>query len=172
MLSVFDIFKIGIGPSSSHTVGPMRIARRFLDEAADAGVLAGTERVKVDLHGSLALTGVGHGTDKAVVLGLLGLDPETVDPDAAERAFEAVKTEKRLALHRSAEIAFNPKRDIDLRGDIVPSLHPNEMRLALYDGRGEETFAQVYYSVGGGFIASEKQLTLSLIHISEPTRPY
>ena len=159
MLSVFDIFKIGIGPSSSHTVGPMRIAKRFLEEAGAAGALAGAVRVKVDLHGSLALTGVGHGTDKAAVLGLLGFEPDATDPDDAERAFEKAKTEKRIALYRGAEIAFDPKRDIDLRGDIVPSLHPNEMRLFLYDAKGETLFDQVYYSVGGGFIASEKQLT-------------
>ena len=159
MLSVFDIFKIGIGPSSSHTVGPMRIARRFLEEARDAGALAQAARVKVDLHGSLALTGVGHGTDKAAILGLLGFEPDKTDPDEAERAFEQVKRDKRIALHDGPEVAFDPKADIDLRGDIAPSLHPNEMRLALYDGAGAELFAQVYYSVGGGFIASEKQLT-------------
>ena len=159
MLSVFDIFKIGIGPSSSHTVGPMRIARRFLEEARDAGALAQAARVKVDLHGSLALTGVGHGTDKAAILGLLGFEPDKTDPDEAERAFEQVKRDKRIALHDGPEVAFDPKADIDLRGDIAPSLHPNEMRLALYDGAGAELFAQVYYSVGAGFIASEKQLT-------------
>ncbi|GJL92957.1 L-serine ammonia-lyase [Hyphococcus sp.] len=159
MLSVFDIFKIGIGPSSSHTVGPMRIGRRFLDEAKAAGALGQAARVKADLHGSLALTGVGHGTDKAVILGLMGFEPDTTDPDEAERAFEKVKAEKRIALHGGAEIAFDPKRDIDLRGDIVPTLHPNEMRLALFDAAGEETFAATFYSVGGGFIASEKQLT-------------
>ncbi len=159
MLSVFDIFKIGIGPSSSHTVGPMRIGRRFLEEAKAAGALDGASRVKADLHGSLALTGVGHGTDKATILGLMGFEPDATDPDEAERAFEQVKTEKKISLHGGAEIAFDPKRDIDLRGDIVPTLHPNEMRLALFDARGEETFAAVFYSVGGGFIASEKQLT-------------
>jgi len=159
MLSVFDIFKIGIGPSSSHTVGPMRIGRRFLEEAKAAGALEGASRVKADLHGSLALTGIGHGTDKATILGLLGFEPDATDPDEAERAFERVKTEKRLKLHGGAEIAFDPKRDIDLRGDITPSLHPNEMRLALFDAAGEELFAATFYSVGGGFIASEKQLT-------------
>ena len=159
MLSVFDIFKIGIGPSSSHTVGPMRIGRRFLDEAKAAGALDGAARVKADLHGSLALTGVGHGTDKATILGLMGFEPDATDPDEAERAFEQVKADKKIKLHGGAEIAFDPKRDIDLRGDIVPVLHPNEMRLALFDTKGEETHAAIFYSVGGGFIASEKQLT-------------
>ena len=98
MLSVADIFKIGIGPSSSHTVGPMRIARRFLSEAEAGKHLASTSAVKVDLHGSLALTGVGHGTVKAVVLGLLGFEPETTDPDAAEKAFVKVTDTKQLTL--------------------------------------------------------------------------
>ncbi|MEZ5893771.1 MAG: L-serine ammonia-lyase [Parvularculaceae bacterium] len=159
MLSVFDIFKIGIGPSSSHTVGPMRIARRFLEEAGAAGALANAARVKADLHGSLALTGVGHGTDKATILGLLGFEPDTTDPDEAERAVEKARAEKRLRLHGGGQIMFDPARDIDLRGDIIPTVHPNEMRLTLFDAAGSKLFSQAYYSVGGGFIASEKQLT-------------
>ncbi len=159
MLSVFDIFKIGIGPSSSHTVGPMRIGLRFLAEAKEAGALAKAARAKVDLHGSLALTGIGHGTDKASILGLLGFAPDATDPDEAEAAVARVRQTKRLKLHEGPEIAFDPARDIDLRGDIIPSLHPNEMRLALSDASGAEIFAQTYYSVGGGFIASAKQLT-------------
>lgn len=160
MLSVFDIFKIGIGPSSSHTVGPMRIAARFLAEAAEAGALARARRVKVDLHGSLALTGIGHGTDKATMLGLLGFAPDTTDPDDAERAVASVRAEKKLAVAGGPQIVFDPARDIDLRGDVIPTVHPNEMRLALFDAGGAEIFAQTYYSVGGGFIASARQLTV------------
>lgn len=159
MLSVFDIFKIGIGPSSSHTVGPMRIGARFLSEARDAGALSGAARVKVALHGSLALTGIGHGTDKAAILGLLGFAPDETDPDEAEAAVSRVRATKRLRLHGSAEIGFDPALDIELRGDIIPVVHPNEMSLALFDRHGEETFSQTYYSVGGGFIASARQLT-------------
>ena len=158
MLSVFDIFKIGIGPSSSHTVGPMRIGVRFLEDAQSAGVLGGASRVKVDLHGSLALTGIGHGTDKAAILGLMGFQPDETDPDEAQAAFEKVVAHKQLLLHGGQEISFDPTRDIDLRGDIIPTVHPNEMRLTLYGDGGEVVFEQVYYSVGGGFIASEKQL--------------
>ncbi len=159
MLSVFDIFKIGIGPSSSHTVGPMRIGVRFLEEAAGAGVLKDAARVKIDLHGSLALTGIGHGTDKAAMLGLMGFEPDKTDPDAAQEAAALVRAEGKLRLHGGADIAFDPTTDIDLRGDIIPTIHPNEMRLHLYNTVGAEIFAQTYYSVGGGFIASEKQLT-------------
>ncbi len=159
MLSVFDIFKIGIGPSSSHTVGPMRIGVRFLAEAKEAGALMAATRVKVDLHGSLALTGIGHGTDKATILGLLGFAPDETDPDVAERAVARVRAERRLALHLGPEIDFDPARDLDLRGDIIPTVHPNEMRLALFDAAGATLFEQVYYSVGGGFIASARQLS-------------
>lgn len=159
MLSVFDIFKIGIGPSSSHTVGPMRIAKRFLEEAKESGALDKAVRVKADLHGSLALTGIGHGTDKATVLGLLGFEPDKTDPDEAETAFTAVKRDKRLALHGGSEIAFDYSADIDLRGDIIPKIHPNEMCLTLFSASNETLYSQHYYSVGGGFIATEKQLS-------------
>lgn len=159
MLSVFDIFKIGIGPSSSHTVGPMRIAKRFLQDAHSANVLTQADRVKVDLHGSLALTGIGHGTDKAVILGLVGFEPDETDPDEAEAVFEEVKAQKRIKLFDGPEVEFDPKEAIDLRGDIIPEIHPNEMKLVLFDKNGEEIFSQVYYSVGGGFIASERQLS-------------
>jgi len=160
MLSILDIFKIGIGPSSSHTVGPMRIAARFVEEAAGEGALAGAARIRVELHGSLALTGIGHGVDKAVVLGLLGETPDRVDPDAADAMVAKVKAEKRLTLASGAVVDFDPARDIELRGDIIPELHPNEMRLALLDAGGAEIFSQVYYSVGGGFIASARQLAI------------
>ncbi|MEL6365078.1 MAG: L-serine ammonia-lyase [Pseudomonadota bacterium] len=159
MLSVFDIFKIGVGPSSSHTVGPMRIARRFLVEAGEAGALGDAARVLVELQGSLALTGVGHACDKAAILGLLGEEPETVDPDAADAAVAQVRETGRLALLGAREIAFDPKRDIDFRGDVIPELHPNGMRLVAYDADGAALFERTYYSVGGGFIASAKQLT-------------
>ncbi len=159
MLSVFDIFKIGIGPSSSHTVGPMRIGIRFLTEAEEAGVLPRAARVRIELHGSLALTGIGHGTDKASILGLLGFAPDETDPDEAEEAVARVRSTKRLKLRGGPELSFDPARDLDLRGDIIPSVHPNEMRLTLFAGDGSAMFEQVYYSVGGGFIASAKQLT-------------
>lgn len=159
MLSVLDIFKIGIGPSSSHTVGPMRIAARFLEEAAADGALGEAASVTADLHGSLALTGVGHGTDKAVILGLLGEAPDTIDPDKAERLVAAVRSKKRLKLAGGPEIDFDPSKHIDLKGEVIPEIHPNEMRLRLFDTSEREIFDQTYYSVGGGFIASARQLT-------------
>ena len=174
MLSVFDIFKIGIGPSSSHTVGPMRIARRFVLEAADAGKIKSTDQVHIELQGSLALTGIGHACDKAVILGLLGFDPQDIDPDEADASFEQIKKGNRLQLFGGPEVDFQYQRDLDFRGDIIPELHPNGVRLILKDADGEVLFDQTYYSVGGGFIASAKQLSApavdDLIDLKRPAR--
>ena len=161
MISVLDLFRVGLGPSSSHTVGPMRIAKRFLREARTSGHLARAVRVEVELQGSLAMTGVGHGTDKAVILGLLGFAPETAEPDQAEAAFSHAIAGKSLALSDGPEVAFNPIRDILYRGDIVPELHPNGMALRLFSDPASETpdFARVYYSTGGGFVASARRLS-------------
>lgn len=160
MLSVLELFRVGLGPSSSHTVGPMRIARRFLREASKSGFLSQAARVEVELQGSLALTGVGHGTDKAVILGLLGFTPETADPDAAEAAFTRAVRERVLDMPGQAQIPFHPVQDILYRGDIVPELHPNGMVLRLFAaGSDEPLFTRVYYSTGGGFIASARRLS-------------
>lgn len=158
MLSVFDIFKVGIGPSSSHTVGPMRITRRVLVAAERAGVLEQVIRVHVELQGSLALTGVGHGSDTASVLGLLGAEPETTDPDWAQSAIRAVKADKSLQLLGRRPVQFDYARDIDLRGDIIPDLHPNGMKVTLFSKDDEIVHEKTLYSVGGGFIASANQL--------------
>ncbi len=159
MLSVLDLFRIGLGPSSSHTVGPMRIARRFLREAAQTGVLASAHRVEIELQGSLALTGTGHSTDKAAILGLLGFAPETADPSEAERVFLEVAKIRQLQLKGGPQIAFNPLKDIIYRGDIVPDLHPNGMIMRLFDVAGELVLMRAYYSTGGGFIASARRLS-------------
>ena len=158
MLSVFDIFKIGIGPSSSHTVGPMRIASRFVAEAKAEGVLAATAHIKIDLHGSLALTGIGHGTVNAVVLGLLGHAPDQVTPDEIDGAIKKVQQTHKIKLPAGPEISFDLKRDIELRGDIIPKIHPNEIYLKATNARDETLLEKTFYSVGGGFIASAKQL--------------
>ncbi|WP_084419401.1 L-serine ammonia-lyase [Henriciella litoralis] len=158
MLSVLDLFRIGLGPSSSHTVGPMRIARRFLQEADKAGKLDGTTRVEIELLGSLALTGVGHGTDKAIILGLLGLQPETADPVEAETLFRQTVQQKSLKLDGGPDIGFNPIKDIQFCTEITPDLHPNGVILHLYDTASERAYTREYFSTGGGFIASRKQL--------------
>lgn len=161
MLSVLDLFRIGLGPSSSHTVGPMRIAKRFLREAKKTGRLADAARIEIELQGSLAFTGIGHGTDKAVMLGLMGFSPDTTDPDEAETAFRTTLRQKRLALWAGPQIDFNPMKDIHYRGDIVPDLHPNGMILRLFStpASTEPSFLRVYYSTGGGFIVSARRLS-------------
>lgn len=158
MLSVTDIFKIGIGPSSSHTVGPMRIAARFVEEAKAENDLGTATKVEIDLHGSLALTGIGHGVDKAIILGLLGFKPDEIDPDEATNAVESVKKTCLLALCDGPEIQFDPQADIHYRGDVIPTIHPNEMVLHIVDRTKQRRFSRVFYSVGGGFIASARQL--------------
>lgn len=150
-ISIFDIFKIGIGPSSSHTVGPMKAARAFV--AGIEAVASQVEEVEVTLHGSLAYTGKGHGTDSAVVLGLLGLEPETIDPDAVEGILRRVHDEKRLNIAAVGEIEFEPDRHLRFEyGDELPR-HTNGMRFVAKSGSGEVLADEKYYSLGGGFIA-------------------
>lgn len=160
MLSVLDIFRIGIGPSSSHTVGPMRIAALFVRALDKAGVRTATARVAIDLQGSLALTGIGHGTPEAAILGLMGFEPETTDPDEAAAALADLTARGVLALGGSGpDIAFERQRDIALSGHIIPALHPNGMVLTAYDAAGAALYSGAWYSTGGGFVASEAQLS-------------
>ena len=158
MLSILDLFRVGIGPSSSHTVGPIRIANRFLAELAEGGLVDRVARLSVELQGSLALTGAGHATPKAVMLGLLGLEPETLDPDTADRDVAALEETRRLALPGGHAIPFDPTADIVFAYDVLPSLHPNGMRLRAFDAEGGVLLDQTWYSTGGGFIATERQL--------------
>ena len=158
MLSILDIFRIGIGPSSSHTVGPMRIAAMFVRALRKSGKLERAQRVRIELQGSLALTGTGHGTIGASVLGLMGYRPDRLDPDEGEAALEQVRASGRLSLGGSHAIAFSIKDDIELAGHIVPELHPNGMRLTASDADGNVLSDRTYFSTGGGFVATEAQL--------------
>ena len=160
MLSVLDIFRIGIGPSSSHTVGPIRIAKRFGESLRRKDCLAITARVVVELQGSLALTGNGHATPKAVILGLLGLEPETLDPLTADADVANVYKHKSLRVLGEQEIAFDPETDIIFDFETSPDLHPNGMKLSAYDAEGKRLRSQTYYSTGGGFIASKRQMKM------------
>ncbi len=155
-VSVFDLFSIGIGPSSSHTVGPMRAARRFVDRLTAGDILAGVSRMRVELYGSLGATGAGHGTPGAVILGLEGADPETVDPDAAHARIAEV------AEHRQLRLAGERVIDFDMSADIVLSLqamdfHSNGMVFSALDAGGGVLARRVYYSVGGGFVVDEDE---------------
>ncbi|WHZ11366.1 MAG: L-serine dehydratase, beta subunit / L-serine dehydratase, alpha subunit [Burkholderiaceae bacterium] len=152
MLSVFDIFKIGIGPSSSHTVGPMRAALMFAQSLQEQALLPRVEHVQVELFGSLGATGRGHATDQGVLLGLLGEAPDTVDPANAATRLAAVRREKRLPLLGRQPIAFDPLRDIAFLGERSLPEHPNAMRVAAFDANGALLREAHYFSVGGGFV--------------------
>ena len=155
-VSVFDLFKIGIGPSSSHTVGPMRAARLFALRLEGEGLLPRTARVLSQLYGSLGATGKGHGSDKAVLLGLAGHEPDTVDVEAIPALLATLRQSGRLALLGSHGIGFNEKDDLKfLRREALP-FHANGLRFTAFDAAGTELASRVYYSVGGGFVVSEE----------------
>jgi len=155
-VSVFDLFKIGIGPSSSHTVGPMRAARLFALRLESDGLLPRSARVLSQLYGSLGATGKGHGSDKAVLLGLAGHEPDTVDVDAVPALLAALRKAGRLALLRRHEVVFNERDDLKFfRRETLP-FHANGLRFTAFDAAGAELASRVYYSVGGGFVVSEE----------------
>ncbi|MDO3683373.1 L-serine ammonia-lyase [Micromonospora sp. C28ISP2-4] len=155
MISVFDLFSVGIGPSSSHTVGPMRAARTFVAGLKADGQLADVARVRAELFGSLGATGHGHGSDRAVLLGLEGEVPETVDTDSVGPRVERIRTQRRLDLFGSQGIDFDPDTDLVLHRRRSLPYHPNGMTFAAYDAAGNEVRARTYYSVGGGFVVDE-----------------
>ncbi len=152
MISVFELFKIGVGPSSSHTVGPMKAAAAFAAGLASRAELERVASVEVTLLGSLAFTGRGHATDKAVVLGLSGLEPEAVDPDAADALVEDVCDTKRLRLAGRRPIAFDPASAIHFDVVTPATRHPNTLRLIARDAAGTALADETWLSVGGGFI--------------------
>ncbi len=151
-LSVFDIFKIGIGPSSSHTMGPMNAARSFAELLAARGLLARTAQVSAQLYGSLALTGRGHCTDRAVLLGLEGASPDTIDSAAVEPALQRIRTEGRLRLLGQHEIAFDEPLNLLFHIDQVLPGHSNGLRFTAQDAALTVLAREEYYSIGGGFI--------------------
>jgi L-serine dehydratase len=155
-VSVFDLFKIGIGPSSSHTVGPMRAARLFVRHLQHAGLLPQTARVLSQLYGSLGATGKGHGSDKAVLLGLAGHEPDTVDVDAVPALLAAMRKEGRIALLGEQTIAFAEKDDLKFHRRETLPFHANGMRFTAFDATGKAIDSKTYYSVGGGFVVSEE----------------
>ena len=155
-VSVFDLFKIGIGPSSSHTVGPMRAARLFALRLQHEGHLATTARVCSQLYGSLGATGKGHGSDKAVLLGLCGEEPDSVDVESIAPRLKHIREAKQVPVLGTHEVAFNEKTDLILyRRETLP-FHPNGMRFTAFDAAGAELLTRVYYSVGGGFVVSDE----------------
>lgn len=171
-LSVFDLFKIGIGPSSSHTVGPMRAALQFTTGLQQAGLLERVHSVKADLYGSLGATGKGHGSDKAVLLGLEGDAPDTVDTESVDARLKAIRETQRLKLLGAHEIEFREKEHLIMhRRESLP-FHPNGMRFAAYDAAGEVLSNKVYYSVGGGFVVDESAAGADRIVEDQTPLPY
>jgi len=153
-LSVFDIFKIGIGPSSSHSVGPMRAAARFLHRLELERVFDSVAALRLEFFGSLGHTGKGHGSDKAVLMGFEGEDPETIDTEAVDERVAAIVAKKSLRLGGRCEIAFRPADHLIFhRRKSLPE-HPNGMRFAAFDAQGEELLSRDYYSIGGGFVVN------------------
>jgi L-serine dehydratase len=156
-LSVFDLFKIGIGPSSSHTVGPMKAAAIFARRLHDEMHLQHVARVEVRMYGSLGATGKGHGTDKAVMLGLEGLMPDTIDPDTIEPRLKHIRSQGKLQLNGSHSIGFTEKSDLTfLRREALP-FHSNGVKFVAFDAEGAVIVERRYFSVGGGFVVSQEE---------------
>ena len=155
MISIFDIFKIGLGPSSSHTVGPMKAAAAFAERLAQQGLAAQTERIAIEIYGSLALTGQGHGTFDALLLGLEGSLPEEIDLAAIPERLSRIRARQQLQLG-ARTITFDVERDLRILGSESLPKHPNGLRFHAYASDGLELCVQVYYSVGGGFIVTDE----------------
>jgi L-serine dehydratase len=172
-VSTFDLFKIGIGPSSSHTVGPMRAAVRFVERwLRDTDRLGDTVRVRAELFGSLALTGRGHGTDKAVLMGLEGHWPNKIDPDEIPATLERIRGEKRIRLLGTHEIEFDEKTDLVFNKRQKLPFHSNGMRFSAYAADGRELATRDYYSVGGGFVVNQDEAAENRIVADTTALPY
>jgi L-serine dehydratase len=172
-VSTFDLFKIGIGPSSSHTVGPMRAAARFVERwLVENGELQRTARLRAEVFGSLALTGRGHGTDKAVLMGLEGQWPNQIDPDIIPPALERIRATKRIRLHGEHEIGFDEKHDLIMNKRQKLPFHTNGMRFTAFDAAGEVIATRDYYSVGGGFVVNQDEAAEDRIVADETELPY
>jgi L-serine dehydratase len=172
-VSVFDLFKIGIGPSSSHTVGPMRAAARFCQRwLEEPGVLPRVRRVRCELFGSLALTGRGHGTDKAVLCGLEGEWPDRIDPDSIPARLRRIRAEKRVRILDRHEIAFDEKSDLVFNKRQKLPYHSNGMRFSAYGENDELLATRDYYSVGGGFVVNQDEAAEDRIVADTTPLPY
>jgi L-serine dehydratase len=170
-ISVFDLFSIGIGPSSSHTVGPMRAARRFAAGLADDGLLSAVDRVRVELFGSLGATGRGHGSDRAVILGLSGEMPETVDTASIAERVAVVREHGRVALLGRHEVSLAAEDLVLHRRSSLP-FHPNGMRFFAFSDDGQLLRERTYYSVGGGFVVDEQAAGVDRIKPDDTDLPF
>ena len=172
-VSTFDLFKIGIGPSSSHTVGPMRAAARFVQRwLAEPGQLQQVARIRAEVFGSLALTGRGHGTDKALLLGLEGHQPNSIDPDIIPATLERIRKDKAVQLPGGPTIGFDEKRDLAMNKRQKLPFHTNGMRFTAWDADGNELATRDYYSVGGGFVVNSDEASVDRIVADQTPLPY
>ncbi|WP_053662707.1 L-serine ammonia-lyase [Streptomyces sp. NRRL F-7442] len=171
-ISVFDLFSIGIGPSSSHTVGPMRAARMFARRLRNEELLDSVASVRAELYGSLGATGHGHGTPKAVLLGLEGDSPRTVDVETADTRVETIRSSGRIRLLGEHEIAFSYDDDMVLHRRKALPYHANGMALWAYDAEGAEVLTKTYYSVGGGFVVDEDAVGADRIVLDDTVLKY
>jgi L-serine dehydratase len=171
-VSVFELFKIGIGPSSSHTVGPMKAAHTFVQRLTEAGCLEQLSRLQVTLYGSLAYTGRGHGTDKAVMLGLSGNLPDQIDPDDIDEILEAIQNSGSIDLPGKANIKFEQKTDLIFNKRETLPHHSNGMRFAAFDQNDELLIEREYYSVGGGFVVNQDEAAADRIMKDKSELPY
>lgn len=171
-LSIFELFSIGIGPSSSHTVGPMRAARQFAVVLEEMDLLEQTMRIQTDLYGSLALTGKGHGTDKAILLGLSGFKPEGIEPDQIEALLAEIRLQQNLNLLQKKNIAFNESEDVCFHQTVFLPFHANGLCFSAFDASGEVLLKRNYYSVGGGFIVDETQIEQQPVVQEQEKIPY
>lgn len=169
-LSVFDMFKVGIGPSSSHTMGPMVAAGRFLDSLRSSAFKP--HGLRASLHGSLAFTGVGHATDRAVTLGLAGFEPDTYDMVKAEAALTKIRQGKRVTPDGFGPLSFDPATDLRFDYDLPLPGHANGLRLYATDAEGDVIRQETYYSIGGGFVLTEAELATGGSEDDGPTVPY
>ncbi|WP_407314751.1 L-serine ammonia-lyase [Pseudomonas sp. nanlin1] len=169
-ISVFDLFKIGIGPSSSHTVGPMRAAALFVQGLRERGELGQVKRVEVQLYGSLAATGIGHGSDNAVIMGLMGEWPDAVDPSSIGLHIATLRETDTLHLAGEREVPFHWARDMRLLDENLP-YHPNALTLVA-EGEGGELHRDTYYSVGGGFVVDAAQAASGVLDADTTVLPY
>ncbi len=171
-VSVFELFKIGIGPSSSHTVGPMRAAHTFVQRIEQAQLVSRVRKIKVTLFGSLAFTGRGHGTDKAVLLGLSGQLPDQVDPDKIDDILLNIRETGRIELPGNYHIEFSEKTDLQFNRREKLPYHPNGMRFLAFDDNAEQLIKREYYSVGGGFVVNRDEAASDQIVKDETILPF
>ena len=169
-ISVFDLFKIGIGPSSSHTVGPMRAGALFVEALREKQLLEHVRRVEVQLYGSLSATGIGHGSDNAVIMGLMGEWPDAIDPSQIGIRIDTLRETDTLLLDGRLPVPFTWSRDMRLIDENLP-FHPNAMTLVVFDENGE-IHRDTYYSVGGGFVVDEAQASSGVVDLDSTVLPY